>query len=101
MEEAERYEIIIPTEIDLEVNDSVACPFDGCNRIFKSSASRTMHIVRHHEGKDLASVASSNHVKRTKLYYCPVSGCPRSRGIDTRPFKKLGQVKQVCALCVC
>lgn len=88
--------VIVPSEEELEVKGDVVCPFDGCNCVFKSTASRNMHITRHHEGKNLKPVANDNNVRTSiKIYYCPVKGCTRSQGSDNKPFKKLGQVKQV------
>ena len=87
--------IVVPSEEELSVSDTVTCSYDGCNRVFKSPASRSMHIIRHHEGKPLAT-GEENGRNSDKVYYCPVPECCRSQGVNNKPFKRLGHVKQVC-----
>lgn len=92
---AYEYRYIVPSIEELEVNDSVQCSYEGCSKVCKSTASLSMHIIRHHEGKTMASTPHHDNRLSNILYYCPVSDCNRSKERGKRPFKKLGQVKQV------
>ena len=51
-----------------------------------------MHVVRHHEGGELARGTDTPGSGRN--FYCPVEECERSKGKD-KPFPRLGQLKQV------
>ncbi len=84
-------QVEVPLESELAVCNTVNCLHDGCTRVFKSSGSRNMHMIRHHQRKALNNEQTSN-----KVYYCPVTGCCRSQTDNNKPFKRLGHVKQVC-----
>ena len=87
-------QVVIPSVDELNVEEHVICPVDDCRKQFKSSSCLMMHQIRHHERKEL-SVAHSNQKHIRKMYYCPVNGCERNLKNNGKPFKRLGQVKQV------
>lgn len=88
--------VVCPTQEELEIESGeYVCRSEGCGRAFQTSSQLQMHLSRHHLGEKLSSVGRQSTTGC--VYYCPVEGCPRSKGTD-KPFPRLGQLKQVSKL---
>ena len=87
--------VVCPSPEQLEYSGPVQCPVEGCGKELASSACLRMHLARRHHGKPLEKAQGSpGNVGRRVTFYCPVSGCNRSRE-GGEPFLRLGQLKQV------
>ena len=80
-----------PSEHELTVEHSIICPVDGCNKQFKSSSCLLMHKLRRHEKRTLEKSAKEGKM----LYFCPEETCQRNEKNGSKPFPRLGQLKQV------
>ena len=78
---------------------AVPCPAQGCTKVFPSTSSLRMHVVKTHnmatciEEKQVF-VRGATKAQVSKHFYCPVEFCPRGKD-SKRPFPRLGQLKQV------
>ncbi len=81
--------VVVPAEEDLKIeSNGCVCTLQGCGKLFQTSSQLQMHLVKHHEGKQLGLRIG------TTVYFCPVENCDRSvRG--GKSFPRLGQLKQV------
>lgn len=81
---------------------AVPCPAQGCTKVFPSTSSLRMHVVKTHnmatciEEKQVF-VRGATKAQVSKHFYCPVEFCPRGKD-SKRPFPRLGQLKQVKAI---
>ena len=84
--------VVVPAEEELKIESTGSvCTVQGCEKLFQTSSHLQMHLAKHHEGRQLSARVGSI------AYYCPVENCERSLP-GKKPFPRLGQLKQVCAV---
>ena len=73
-------EVVVPDPSELLIEGKVKCPFADCSIEVRSSSCLAFHLKKHQTEGALDTLPKE--VSRTKIntiFYCPYSGCGRSR----------------------